>query len=90
MALITVSPSLGGDKGENVEGDGKTKEHLKREPNEINRSDGHLFSGCETLSQSGGKKKKTKPKEKCHESGHGVIFHQRNGHLEKQQTRFQT
>lgn len=62
MALITVSPSLGGDKGENVEGDGKTKAHLKREPNEINRSDGHLFSGCETLSQSGKKKNKTKGK----------------------------
>lgn len=84
MALIMVSPSRGGDKGENMEGDGKTKAHLKREPNEINRSDGHLFSARHYLCR-----KKTKPKEKCHESGHGVIFHQRNGHLEKQQTRFQ-
>lgn len=49
MALITVSPSRGGDKEENMEGDGKTKAHLKREPNEINRFDGHLFSGCKIL-----------------------------------------
>lgn len=60
MALITVSPSRGGDKGENMEGNGKTKAHLKREPNEINRSDGHLFSGYETLSLS--EKNKTKRK----------------------------
>lgn len=30
MALITVSPSWGGDNGGNADGDGETKTHLER------------------------------------------------------------
>lgn len=53
MALITVSPSRGGDVGGSGgkwggwgsrEEDGKTKARLKREINDINKFDGCLFS----------------------------------------------